>query len=202
MSSRNVVRLMGALSLCMCANAFSADAPQTDVANEGGIRDKWTLAPGAKLATPAYPDGFADAQRDVCIALGYQIGADGKTSDFRVLKQWNSQTQAIEPVDGFWSGFANAGADAVGQWQFQPRPEVAMPAPVYTVATLTWQTRKDTNPVTLRNRCKIDDLVVFMRNDSDKKGLNDHIIDRTARARDDRIQTFAGTPKNQPGMKP
>ena len=56
--------------------------------------------------------------------------------------------------------------------------------------------------MTLRNRCKIDDLVVFLRDDSSEKGLNDHLIDRTARARNGRIQRYAGTPKNQPGMNP
>ena len=84
----------------------------------------------------------------------------------------------------------------------QPRPEVATPVPVFTVATLTWQTRKDTNPATLRGRCKIDDLIVFMRDVDREYGLNEHEFERVMRRRDDRIQTFAGTPKNQPGMKP
>ena len=41
-----------------------------------------------------------------------------------------------------------------------------------------------------------------MRNDQRKRGLNDHEIERTALRRENRVQTFAGTPKNAPGMKP
>ena len=192
--------LCSTLLLGACGIAHAADTIR--MVDEGGIRTQWTLAAGATLAMPQYPvDVARSAPVDACMALGYRIAPDGTTSDFRVLKQWNDASGAIEPVDGAWAAFAQSAADAVSQWKFAPRAD-ASPEAVYTVATLTWQTRKDTNPVTLRNRCKIDDLVVFMRNDSDKKGLNDHIIDRTARARDDRIQTFAGTPKNQPGMKP
>jgi hypothetical protein len=197
------VPALALLALCIAGPALAADAPKVDIASEGAIRDKWMLADGAKLAAPAYPEGFAQAQRDVCLALGYQINPDGSTSGYRVLKQWNSETADAEPVDGFWTGFANAGADAVRQWKFKARPEVATPAPVFTVATLTWQTRKDTNAATLRSECKIADLISFMRDvDREKGGINDHDIERTARRREDRVQTFAGTPKNSPGIKP
>jgi len=178
-----------------------ANKPEVAIASEGRIGNKWMLAVD-KLAMPQYPDGYAKEARDVCIALGYEIAPDGSTSGYRVLKQWNSQTQAIEPVDGFWANFANAGVDAVSQWKFKPRPEVTAPQPVFTVATLTWQTRQDTNPATLRGKCRIDDLAVFLRNDGQVRGLNDHLIERTSRAREDRVQRYAGTPKNQPNMTP
>ncbi|NUS59772.1 MAG: hypothetical protein HOQ01_02375 [Lysobacter sp.] len=198
------VPALALLALCIAGPALAAEAePKVDIANEGGIRDKWMLADGAKLAAPAYPEGFANAQRDVCLALGYQINPDGTTSGYRVLKQWNSETAGDEPVDGFWNSFANAGADALRQWKFQKRPEVASAAPVFTVATLTWQTRKDTNPATLRAQCKIGDLVTYMRDvDHNLRGINGYDIERTARRREDRVQVFAGTPKNQPGIKP
>ena len=198
------VPALALLALCIAGPALAAEAePKVDIANEGGIREKWMLADGAKLAAPAYPEGFANAQRDVCLALGYQINPDGTTSGYRVLKQWNSETADGEPVDGFWNSFANAGADAVRAWKFKPRPEVATPAPVFTVATLSWQTRKDTNAAELRAQCKIGDLVTYMRDiDHNLRGINGYDIERTARRREDRVQVYAGTPKNTPGIKP
>ena len=87
------------LALAACASTagsaqaqalFAAD--DTRVANEGTIGDKWALADGATLATPAYPPAMAARGDDVCLALGYLINPDGSTSDFAVLRQWNSGT--------------------------------------------------------------------------------------------------------------
>ena len=38
--------------------------------------------------------------------------------------------------------------------------------------------------------------------DHNLRGINGYDIERTARRREDRVQVFAGTPKNQPNMKP
>jgi hypothetical protein len=196
MKNRSAVLALTALSLC-CVAAIASSADKVRTVNEGGIRDQWMLADGVKLAMPTYPVEFAKAEpRDVCLALGYQINPDGSTSDFRVLKQWNSQTEAKEPVDGFFGGFAQSGADAVAQWKFKPRPEVAQPTPTFTVATLTWQTVKGSDGAALRAHCKIDDLVAHLKEMTRKGGLNDHLIDRDNRARNAELQRRAGTPQN------
>ena len=186
-----------ALSLCgLVAVAHAAE--DTPVVNEGGIRDAWMLADGVKLVTPAYPPEFAKGPaRDVCIALGYRIEPDGSTGGFRVLKQWNSETEADEPVDGFWAGFAQSGADALSQWKFKPRPEVTAPRATYTVATLTWQTRRETDPNALRAQCRIEDLAAHIKKiDAEDGSITDHAIDRANRARDRELQRRAGTPRN------
>jgi hypothetical protein len=163
-----------------------------DIANEGGIRNRWTLA--GELALPVYPDGFANAQRDVCLSIGYQINEDGTTSNFRVLQQWNSQTDGIEPVDGFWSAFVGAGVDAISQWKFAPRPEVGPARPVFTVATLTWKTRADTWPNQLRRRCQIDNLAAWLHRFDPRYDMNDHLFDRAQRANESLAQFIAGNP--------
>jgi hypothetical protein len=165
-----------------------------DIANEGAIRNRWTL--DSEFVLPAYPDGYANARRDVCIALGYQIGADGTTSDFRVLQQWNSETAGIEPAEGFWSSFAMAGVDAVKQWKFKPRPEMGEPRPVFTVATLTWKTRSDTWPRDLRAHCEIDHLAAWIRRYDPRYDMNDHLFDRAQRANESMTQAIAGTPRS------
>ena len=94
MSSRNALRALAALTLCFAAAAPAADRKdETAIANEGGIRDKWMLADGVPLAAPGYPAEFAPALRNVCIALGYRNNPDGTTSDFQVVKQWNSAAE-------------------------------------------------------------------------------------------------------------
>ena len=190
-------RTFALVSMLCCGVTVAHAADEARVVNEGGIRDAWMLADGAKLATPSYPAAFAHGPaRDVCLALGYEIAPDGSTGKFRVLKQWNSDTEENEPVDGFWAEFAQTGADALAQWKFKPRPEVTAPQPTFTVATLTWQTRKETDPAALRAHCKIDDLVAHLKKVDQDTDITDHAIDRANRARDGAMRRAAGTPRN------
>lgn len=191
---RNSLRALAAASLLVAVSASAAE-PAAAIANEGGIRDKWMLAEGAKLAAPGYPAEFAPDMRNVCMALGYTINADGTTSDFQVLRQWNSATEEKEPQPGFYEAFAKAGAAAVGQWKFTPRPEVTSPAPVFTVATLNFQATRDITAADLRAHCQIPDLADHMAKNK-KKSINDHQIDNDNRSRDAAIRRAAGTPRN------
>src|SRR5688500_16908229 len=94
------------------------------------------LAEGAPLAAPGHPAAFVERSDDVCMAMGYAIGPDGTTSDFALLKIWSSSAQDREPVQGFWDAFAQAGAQALSQWKFSPRPDVREPEAIYTIATM------------------------------------------------------------------
>ena len=143
---------------CALLSTVALAADKHRIANEGTIGDKWMLADGGTLATATYPPALALRGDDVCIALGYLIGKDGKTSDFAVLKQWNSESGAKEPVDDFWQAFAQAGADAVSQWRFKPRPDAGVVMPTFTVATLGFQGKQAMDPAQLRGHCKIVDL--------------------------------------------
>jgi hypothetical protein len=149
-------------------------------ANEGRIGDRWALAPGATLATPAYPAALAPRGDDVCLAMGYMIGTDGSTSRFAVLKQWNSATEEREPVEGYWQAFAQSGADALSQWKFQPKPG-ATTRQTYTVATLAFTGTRGTPAADLRGHCRVDDLAAlvqkrksqnYMRNSRDRAELD------------------------------
>lgn len=192
------IRTFAIVPLFFCSVvAFAQTAGRAVVVEEGGIRDAWMLADGAKLATPSYPAAFAKGPaRDVCLGLGYEIAPDGSTGKFRVLKQWNSETAEDEPVEGFWAEFAQTGADALAQWKFKPRPEVTEAKPTFTVATLTWQTQKDTDPAALRAQCRIEDLIAHLKQIDQDDTITDHAIDRANRARDRAMQRAAGTPRN------
>lgn len=149
--------VLGIWLAVLCTPAYAADMIR--VANEGGIRDEWTLQPGLKLAIPGYPARYVDRQAEVCVAIGYLINPDGSTSDFALLKSWSSANVPGRSSQDYWSAFAEASAQALSQWRFQPRPEVQAPRPVYTVATLLFAA---TSPQ-LRSRCAIPDLAARLR---------------------------------------
>lgn len=150
--------------LLLAVGAWPASAQSgMQVADEGTIGGQWMLAADVPLATAAYPTQLAARGDDACIALGYRIGADGRTSGFRVLRQWNSASGDEEPSEGYWRAFAEASADAVAQWRFAPRPEVASVRETYTVATLGFQGQRDSVPTQVRAHCRIDDLAAHLK---------------------------------------
>lgn len=165
------------LALLLASGVAFAQHKQR-LANEGTIGDKWMLADGIKLATAEYPVAFASRGANACIALGYLIGKDGSTSDFAVLKQWNSESGEKEPADQFWQSFATAGADAVAQWKFKPRPEVTDPTPTYTVTTLGFQGEQGADPVEVRSHCKIADLTAHLAQMKSKGSERDDLNKR------------------------
>lgn len=149
--------LFALLMVLSCVPCFAADMIR--VTNEGGIRDEWTLPAGYKLALPAYPAEHAGQQAEACVAIGYLINPDGSTSDFALLKSWTSANVPSRSTQEYWSAFAQASAQALSQWRFQPRPEVRAVRPVYTVATLLFAAKSPQ----LRGRCAIPDLAARLR---------------------------------------
>lgn len=146
-------RVLGiVLALVASMNALAAD--KIRIVNEGGIRDAWMLAPGAMLPAPAYPKAYEANKAEACVAIGYLLNADGTTSDFAMLNAWS----AAEPKrdrDAYWTTFAQDASNALALWKFVPRPEVASPKQVYTVATFLFASA---NPAELRKRCAIPNL--------------------------------------------
>lgn len=151
-------RALSALLLMgCCAPVLGAD--KIRVVNEGGIRDEWTLPAGVQLPIPTYPSAYAAERVEACVAIGYLVNPDGTTSDFALLKAWSSRNSSGRSAQEYWSAFAQAGAQALSQWRFEPRPEVATARPVYTVATLLFAAKSPH----LRDRCAISDLAARLR---------------------------------------
>ena len=190
--SRNKTILI-AVALVLASGVHAQD--RVRIANEGGIRSDWTLAPGAKLAAPGYPGAFAKTGDDVCVALGYRIQPDGSTSDFSLLKTWSSRSGDGEAVEGYWAAFSQAAVAALQQWKFAPRPEVGKPTSVDTVATMTFTGLQSVDAATLRGKCKIEDLAAFLEQvkvDMAKRSdLNRHQIENSYRqqTRSDMVRT-------------
>lgn len=152
-----------ALALVMSSLAASAASEKYKIVNEGGIRDDWAAADGAKFRVPGYPAAFASRGDDVCLAMGYAIKADGTTGDFSIVKAWSSSGGEDEPAQGYWDAFSQAGASALSQWKFQPRA-INAAVPTYTVATLFFQGKGQVPVDDLRGHCAISDLEVAFAN--------------------------------------
>lgn len=144
------------LVLALAAGGQATAAEKIRVVNEGGIRDAWTLAPGAKLPVPAYPVEYVASQAEACVSIGYLLNPDGGTSDFALLKSW-SANEPKQDRDAYWTAFANAASGALAHWRFQPRPEVSSSRAVYTVATFVFASA---NAQETRKRCGIPNLAM------------------------------------------
>ena len=150
--------------LVLASAPSSADGIR--IVNEGGIREEWMLAPGSTLAVPVYPPAYAGGREQACAAIGYLINPDGSTSDFALLKSWSGAYVPSRMQQEYWMAFAQASAQALQQWRFQPRPEVTRPQPVYTVATMMFAATS----AELRDRCKVADLGARLRELRQKDG--------------------------------
>ena len=196
--------MKGNISMALALVLASAGAHAQErvrIANEGGIRGEWMLAPGVQLSAPGYPGAFAKTGDDVCVAVGYRIQPDGSTSDFSLLKSWSSRSGEGEAVEGYWDAFSQASVAALQQWKFAPRPEIGTPTRVDTVATMTFMGKQSVDAATLRGKCKIEDLAAFLEQvkvDLAKRSdLNRHQIEKAYRqqTRDEMVRT----PRRPPG---
>lgn len=167
------MRAAAVLALLTLACGVAQAGDRGIVAPEGTLGSHWRLPAGERLATAEYPPQLADRGADACVALGYRIGVDGATSDFEVLAQWNSEGGEQEPEAGFWRAFAQAGADAVSQWRFEPRPGAGVPRQTYTVATLAFTAAPSSDAGAVRAHCAIADLAARLHevDDAGRKAL-------------------------------
>jgi len=164
---------------------LTGTAPAADkykIVNEGGIREDWAAADGAKFNAPGYPAAFASRGDDVCLAMGYAIKADGTTADFAIVRAWSSSRGEDEPTTGFWQAFGQAGAAALADWKFKPRA-IDGAVPTYTVATLMFQGKGVVSSADLRNNCKVTDLrTAVQQKQADKfmRGSDKRLMDSLA----------------------
>ena len=184
-----------ALSLCTIVVAAQA-ADRTRIVNEGGIRDQWMLADGVKLAAPGYPADYKERGDNVCVAVAYAIKPDGTTSDFAVLKEWSSAPEAASTI-GYFDAFAQAGAGALAQWKFKPRPEVTDPQRTVTVATLHFSGKQAMDVAALRSHCQISDLAATIQDAKHERTDRDHTRRDMERAA--RQGASSGSMINDPG---
>lgn len=180
---------------CACWFGFAVAAERTQILEEGGIAKDWALADGVRLAAPGYPSAFAYGGDNVCIAMGYAIRRDGSTSDFALLKAWSDAGADRQSAAGYWDAFAAAGAQALAQWKFEPKPGVKDPQAAYTVSTMHFAGNGKIEAADLNRRCRIDDLAGFIqRQKADRfyTGRDKHDQERLRRQIEERRLALAG----------
>ena len=181
-------RIVVTAILASCMGAAGAAEP-VKVVPEGGLAKDWVVQPGNELAAPGYPGTFADRGDDVCVAIGYRVQPDGTTSDYVMLGGWNSSRRYQQPATGYWDAYSQAGAAALSQWRFAPKPGDGMEsnAAVDTVAVMTFRGESSTRTTSeVRAKCAVPSLVARMqyvrREESDRLAFTSVSTQRTARA--------------------
>lgn len=156
--------MMACIAVSAMATALAAEPVK--VVPEGGLATDWAVASGVELAAPGYPGAFAQRGDDVCVAIGYRVQPDGRTSDYVMLGGWNSSRRDKEPVTGYWDAYSQAGAAALSQWRFAPKPGSSMhsSAAVDTVAVMTFRGESSTRATSdIRAKCAVPSLVARMQ---------------------------------------
>ena len=181
-------RIVVTAMLASCMAAAGAAEP-VKVVPEGGLAKDWIVQPGNELAAPGYPGTFADRGDDVCVAIGYRVQPDGTTSDYVMLGGWNSSRRYQQPATGYWDAYSQAGAAALSQWRFAPKPGDGMEsnAAVDTVVVMTFRGESSTRTTSeVRAKCAVPSLVARMqyvrREESDRLAFTSVSTQRTARA--------------------
>ncbi|HTM69609.1 MAG TPA: hypothetical protein VL118_01860 [Luteimonas sp.] len=146
---RSRILLLAALAAVALPAAADNKIP---IASEGTVGDRWTLVAGSQLMPP-YPDDYAGQPENVCLVIGYLVNADGRTSDFSLLKSWTSGSHSRN--EKFWADFGNLASRALAQWRYVPAANVPA-APVYTAATFVFSAPGDV--VDTRSHCALVDL--------------------------------------------
>lgn len=175
-----------ALVLAAGIGGAAVAAERVRIVNEGGLSESWTAAAGARFDAPGYPAQYAGRGDNVCLAIGYAVRPDGSTSDFSLLKAWNSASGEDEPEAGYWEAFGQAGAAAISDWKFQPRPDRQV-ATTYTVATLHFKGREAADVASLTGHCKVADLAWLIQQkkaDFFFTGMDKHQLERHRRLQD------------------
>jgi hypothetical protein len=162
--------LVLALGLAV-AGIASAGAPA--ILSEGGATTYWR--PAAAFPDPGVPAGVPDANEDVCVSVGYQIQADGSTSEYSLLNSWTSKHSRGLPSKDAYALYAQMAVATLMQRKFVPAEAGATKPPaVYTAATFAYSGRADADRAAIRARCAIADLPEFIakaQREATRKGI-------------------------------
>jgi hypothetical protein len=123
--------------------------------DEGGIDKDWAVVqPQAQAPVPA------GSAHEVCVALGYKINRDGRTSDVVVLKGLLDGAEAGQ--DARLAPYAQAAAAAVTQWRYEPKPGASSSRVMFTSVSVAFPREGGSSADDLRKPCVITGLKEFI----------------------------------------
>ncbi len=150
------------LGLCPAANAAKPALPEgPPPVSEASVGSYWL--PKGALAQPGVPAGVPDATEQVCVSLGYQIQADGSTSDFTLLRSWSSKHAKGLPDSDAYGLYLRMAVAATMQHKYAPAPAMTgKPVAIFTSSSYAFG-GPATDAELVRSHCRIDDLPDFMK---------------------------------------
>ena len=187
----NTIRLLAA-GLALATVGIASAGPRLAIVSEGAITDRWAPAPDQPTLVAGYPAGAADKSRDVCVSIGYMIGADGSTSEFSELRSWTSADGDAVPDAAQLGPFVQNAAAVVSRWKYVP---LGKAKPVYTAASFAFDGSKTQGEAAILAHCRIPDLAAFVK---DAQGERDGILkDQERRQREANQYRGNGGPQVQ-----
>ena len=151
-----------AAAAALCGALAAQASGRLAIVSEQQLAQDWLPAPEAQRYVAGYPAAASDKSLDVCIALGYEIGADGATSNFVVLRSWSSASPEGVPNEKAIESYVQTAAAVVSMWRYLPAGK--KPRPVYTATAFAFPGNggAPAAPEALRERCRIGDLAAFV----------------------------------------
>jgi len=154
-------RFQASLALgCVLACSSAMAERSVQIISEGKSGIAWT--PTTALSEPGYPPGVDAATGDVCVNIGYYLGADGVPSEFAHLRSWSDPGRDAGKSARRLDVFEQAAVAALMQWRFAPAPGFSEPQPIYTSATFVFSADPNADKARVRRHCSIHDLGVFV----------------------------------------
>ncbi len=176
--NRIAPRLLPALLVLALVSAAQAKAPgkanadQPATVSESDAANFWQ--PKSPMNEPALPVSAPDASEDVCVSLGYQVKADGSTSDYALLRSWGSKHPRGIPDSAAYSIYSRTAVAATMQRSFTAvapaagastagAPTDVQPKAIFTATTFAFPAQAGGDRSAVRAHCAIADLPDFIR---------------------------------------
>jgi hypothetical protein len=123
------------LMLLLSAAPLAVAGADFGVVDEA-VASQWPLT-GPRMLPP-YPAELAGRAEPACVALGYRVDRQGRTSAYAVLRAWTAAAGSEADTRHRLKLFARNSAAAVAHWRFAPPARRHGDWPVYTMATFAY----------------------------------------------------------------
>lgn len=144
------------------AGALNREGQLARIIDEGRLGEHRIAADG-KLLPPGLPASLVESKGDVCVSVGYNIRANGTTSNWMVLKSWSSIDGEDKLDPTYAAEVRSVAVTAVKGWKFRDADGGSRIQPLFTATTFSFTGNGEVDTAELRNRCRISDLTAHIQ---------------------------------------
>lgn len=142
--------LITLLATVVCTPLQAAD-DQVRVVPDSQLKQWWQAPPGHPNAPPQYPIDAVKEGVEGCVAVAFEIHADGSVSNERVWHSVLTNVYSKKEVE-------QASLMAVHNWRFVPSPANTERVPVYTYNVATFTLDNAPRESKFRANCEMSDF--------------------------------------------